>query len=266
MRLSALRPSRGSLAWCIANLAVLLAAGAATAGQAGTVPVYHVFRSRPFFGGRLTAPPLVSADGATVFLGASASLLAVGRATGELRWVHETGPSGRDLAPLAQSPGGAVIVRAMWVSPAQHWVALDAASGTALWERTVDESGAALAMDPDGRTVYVGTLAFLRALDLATGEERWNVAVDADSLGTLGAREAIPAGVARRQDRRCEAAYLRLGVPRPAASNEPTPGAPIPPERFATGRFPLLDVSFRAFHIGTSRARGPASARMTANP
>ncbi len=133
--------------------------------------------------GWVRSSPAVSADGATVFVGAGdTNLYALNAATGEKRWASALGVS-LDSSP-ALSPDGATVFVGGGIWDNKTY-ALNAATGEQRW---AVETGLGMqsspAVSPDGATVFVGSWAQLAwptygsshhvyALNAATGEQRW---------------------------------------------------------------------------------------------
>lgn len=133
-----------------------------------------------------------STDAGRVFVGAANGLVARDGATGEVLWVHRSaGPSHlrQNATPATPAAVGAVVYMGF---PDGRVTALDAASGSVIWNRTLpgrlDFGGVHSSPAVSGDTVYVGSNnGSFYALDRASGEIVWE-----REIGTwVGAGPAI---------------------------------------------------------------------------
>lgn len=156
-------------------LATVIALGAGCTAAAPTVPPLDMVWSRAIDNGAYMTPTVV---GEVVYVGGlDNSILALDAATGALRWRHET----KDKVY-----GGVVVAdRVAYAAAADSAVyALDADGGALRWEVNLgDVVYAPPVVAGELLIVGLGKLGEIRALDRASGAERWRHPM-ADRMGS----------------------------------------------------------------------------------
>lgn len=175
-----------SYRWCAAATAIVLGVATAAFAQDGTHPNAHAranaivpLRTSPVE--KLTINPgfrdwgPATVTGAILFAGNATNkggLFAVDLASGKLKWsARPTGTkSGNPFVATAPAVSGQTVIAPM----GNTLVAVSAATGKELWRGPNTELGAAAAAS-GGLAFVLGEDGFFRALDAATGRERWKV-------------------------------------------------------------------------------------------
>ena len=170
----------------------ITSANVSTLGVAWTVPL--TMNTSHTDGAYATTPVIV--NGVVYVQDLDSDVFAISLATGKVLWTHDYN------SPNGGPDGVNVVGGVVYAATANAAVALDAATGTQLWSRTLianDHEGIAMAPGFDNGTVYVSTVpanvttiygaggqGILWALNAKTGAPQWSWNQDQNLWGNPG--------------------------------------------------------------------------------